>query len=82
MQVGEQTPFIDEMLKNLSGIICDLAPSQVRQPHTPYAQFGCAKELGVELSWRGCEPQWESWNYSNSGRWSICTTLYSDGYFD
>ncbi|PIO55409.1 hypothetical protein TELCIR_23205 [Teladorsagia circumcincta] len=28
MQVGEQTPFIDEMLKNLSGIICDLAPSQ------------------------------------------------------
>ncbi|KAJ1371989.1 hypothetical protein KIN20_034041 [Parelaphostrongylus tenuis] len=29
MQVGEQTPFIDEMLKNLSAIICDLAPPQV-----------------------------------------------------
>ncbi|VDM71482.1 unnamed protein product, partial [Strongylus vulgaris] len=37
MQVGEQTPFIDEMLKNLSGIICDLAPSQV---HVFYEAVG------------------------------------------
>ncbi|KJH51548.1 Importin-beta protein [Dictyocaulus viviparus] len=37
MQFGEQTPFIDEMLKNLSGIICDLAPSQV---HVFYEAVG------------------------------------------
>lgn len=37
MQVGEQTPFIDEMLKNLSAIICDLAPSQV---HVFYEAVG------------------------------------------
>lgn len=37
LQVGEATPFIDEILKNINTIICDLQPQQV---HTFYEAVG------------------------------------------
>ncbi|KAK0406115.1 hypothetical protein QR680_018378 [Steinernema hermaphroditum] len=36
-QVGETQPFVDDMLQNLSGIICDLSPPQV---HVFYEAVG------------------------------------------
>ncbi|MFH4979445.1 hypothetical protein AB6A40_006154 [Gnathostoma spinigerum] len=38
VQVGEQNPFIDDILSGLSSIICDLSPPQV---HVFYEAVGC-----------------------------------------
>lgn len=47
LQTSEVTPFIDEILNNLSSIICDLQPQQV---HTFYEAVGCMIAAQVDPS--------------------------------